>query len=129
MKVTSPTYLLDNIYTYHSNSEGIQTIHHFDLYRLPTGCNLDMLGIPKIYNESICLIEWPQRLNINNQPKEYLNVMITITNDNETAAMKENNSNTRCVTLIPYGDKWNKKILLLTQSLFENEHDDEEENP
>jgi tRNA threonylcarbamoyl adenosine modification protein YjeE len=108
MKVTSPTYLLDNIYTYDTANTGQKTIHHFDLYRLPTGCNLDILGIPKIYTDSICLIEWPQRLG-DNLPRAYLNVMITI---------EHHQSDTRLVTLTPFGQNWEKKLNLLTDSLF-----------
>lgn len=60
MIVTSPSYLLDNTYDL-----GDEIIHHMDLYRLPTGCDLTMLGIPQIFDTSICIIEWPQRMGTN----------------------------------------------------------------
>ena len=38
MRVTSPSYLLDNSYDYiDANENTYKKIHHFDLYRLPTG--------------------------------------------------------------------------------------------
>ena len=45
LRVTSPSYLLDNAYECSPGS----FIHHMDLYRLPTGCDLTMLGIPAIF--------------------------------------------------------------------------------
>lgn len=56
--VTSPSYLLDNTYV---TSEDV-IIHHMDLYRLPNAFDSHILGIPGIFNSSICLIEWPDRL-------------------------------------------------------------------
>ena len=39
MRVTSPSYLLDNVYDYFDTEEDEtrKKIHHMDLYRLPTG--------------------------------------------------------------------------------------------
>lgn len=39
MRVTSPSYLLDNVYDYFDTGEDEtrKKIHHMDLYRLPTG--------------------------------------------------------------------------------------------
>ena len=88
MIVTSPTYLLDNRYDYDEN----KTIHHMDLYRLPTGCDLTILDIPKIYETSICLIEWPQRMG-NNLPNDFLDVDMKINpNESRTISFTSNNS-------------------------------------
>jgi tRNA threonylcarbamoyl adenosine modification protein YjeE len=49
MIITSPSYLLDNTYEYEDLSihiGKIKSIHHMDLYRLPTGCDLSMFDIP-----------------------------------------------------------------------------------
>lgn len=97
MRVTSPSYLLDNTYEY---DEGMY-IHHMDLYRLPTGCDLSMLGIPDIYSTSLCLIEWPQRMG-GNVPTDYLDVHFKINADES-----------RCITLTPYGQKWLQKLPLV----------------
>tara|TARA_B110000090_G_C13116460_1_gene344515 strand:+ start:142 stop:645 length:504 start_codon:yes stop_codon:yes gene_type:complete len=77
MVITSPSYLLDNTYEY---GEG-KTIHHMDLYRLPTGCDMSMLGIPSIFSNSLCLIEWPQRMGSESMPDEYLDVEMLIAED------------------------------------------------
>lgn len=75
MRVTSPSYLLDNGYNL-----GDEYIHHIDLYRLPTGSDLSILGIPEIYSNSLCIIEWPQRM-AGNLPACYLLVTIRIVGD------------------------------------------------
>jgi tRNA threonylcarbamoyladenosine biosynthesis protein TsaE len=94
MRVTSPSYLLDNTYEYDDG----KFIHHMDLYRLPTGCDLTILGIPEIYESSLCIIEWPQRMG-NNLPTEYLDIEINI-DKNET----------RNVKVVAIGDSWAEKI-------------------
>jgi tRNA threonylcarbamoyladenosine biosynthesis protein TsaE len=97
MRVTSPSYLLDNEYEY---DEG-QFIHHMDLYRLPTGCDLSILGIPAIYSTSLCIIEWPQRMG-DSLPSEYLDIDISIHRDE-----------TRTIELIAVGHKWIEKMKIL----------------
>lgn len=94
MRVTSPSYLLDNTYEY---DEG-KFIHHMDLYRLPTGCDLTILGIPGIYETSLCIIEWPQRMG-NKLPTEYLDIEINI-----------DNNETRNVKVVAIGSSWVEKI-------------------
>ena len=95
MRVTSPSYLLDNTYEY---GEGMY-IHHMDLYRLPTGCDLSMLGIPGIYASSLCLIEWPQRMGADNLPPEYLDMDFKINGDES-----------RRISLTPHGGRWEDKL-------------------
>ena len=77
MVVTSPSYLLDNVYDY---AEG-KKIHHMDLYRLPNGCDMSVLGMPGIFEDSLCLIEWPERMSGDFFPKEYLTVDLSIKED------------------------------------------------
>jgi tRNA threonylcarbamoyladenosine biosynthesis protein TsaE len=96
MRVTSPSYLLDNTYQYDED----KYIHHIDLYRLPTGCDLSILGIPDIYRNSLCIIEWPQRMGTN-LPAEYLDIDIKITNDVE---------GTRSFRLEAHGDGWTRRL-------------------
>lgn len=50
MRVTSPSYLLDNCYKLEPCA-----VHHMDLYRLPPGKDLSFLGIPEIYATSNAL--------------------------------------------------------------------------
>eukprot|EP01041_Mallomonas_annulata_P002567 gene2566-5010_t len=89
--VTSPSYLLDNTYV----DDFDNTIHHMDLYRLPTGCDLSMMGIPDIFTSCICVIEWPQRMDEKQMPSNYLDITISI-----------NKNQTRSVALRPVGSRW-----------------------
>jgi len=81
LRVTSPSYLLDNIFEC-----GDLTVHHLDLYRLPTGCDMTMLGIPSIFSSSLCLVEWAQRLPAGSVPTEFLDVVLTIDAPSEMPA-------------------------------------------
>ena len=92
MRVTSPSYLLDNVYEFDKEAY----IHHIDLYRLPSNCDLSMLGIPSIYRTSICLIEWPQRISETFKPTNYLDIEIKILNDDS-----------REIIITPVGTRWN----------------------
>ena len=81
LRVTSPSYLLDNMYTCEGEEGGMGaglTIHHLDLYRLPTGCDMGMLGIPAIFSSALCLVEWPQRLPTGSLPLDYLDIELRI---------------------------------------------------
>jgi tRNA threonylcarbamoyladenosine biosynthesis protein TsaE len=97
MTVTSPTYLLDNYY----EVDEVEKIHHMDFYRLKDSCDFEILGIPNIFDTSICLIEWPERLG-SNFPNSYLEVDITI----------DEKSERREVVFKPFGDHWYEKIKL-----------------
>ena len=88
MRVTSPSYLLDNAYEipYNNNNNNNNNehcrrllLHHMDLYRLPSSLDdLDFLGLPSLYSMSICLIEWPQRLSVAMYPSDFLKVDIKL---------------------------------------------------
>lgn len=73
LPVPSPTFLLENVY----EAAGAVSIHHFDLYRLKGGRDMDRLGIETSLAQAICLVEWPQRL-LNRLPREYLGVHIQV---------------------------------------------------
>lgn len=98
MRVTSPSYLLDNTYEYDDGH-----IHHMDLYRLPTGCDLSILGIPEIYSTALCIIEWPERMG-DKLPSEHLDVEMLIDLDGS-----------RAIRLTSRGIKWRTKL----NSLFD----------
>ena len=94
MRVTSPSYLLDNSYQYGDD----EVIHHMDLYRLPTGADLSMLGIPGIFSTSLCIIEWPQRMG-DKLPADYLDVDLTIGQEQE-----------RVIRLTPSSERWSLQL-------------------
>lgn len=94
MRVTSPSYLLDNLYEYDED----RFIHHMDLYRLPTQSDLTMLGIPEIFSSSLCIIEWPQRMG-DKLPPDYLDIDMSIGNDE-----------TRYIKLTASSPRWSLKL-------------------
>jgi len=102
MVVNSPSYLLDNKYQY--NRE--QCVHHMDLYRLPEGCDLSILGFPSIFDTALCLIEWPQRISNSMLPSSYLGVEINISSHDS-----------RQVKLKPVGKKWAHKMQDIISSI------------
>lgn len=100
MRVTSPSYLLDNSYEYGPG----EVLHHMDLYRLPTGADMTMLGMPGIFDTCLCLIEWPQRM-ADKLPREYLDVDLKIQEDE-----------TRLITFTPFpetSERWKEKLKML----------------
>lgn len=55
--VPSPTYTLVQTY-----DDGITEIWHCDLYRLSDPGEIDELGLEEAFDQAICLVEWPDRL-------------------------------------------------------------------
>ena len=102
MLVTSPSYLLSNKYQL---SEEL-TIYHMDLYRLPPKRDVSYLNVPQIYSESIALIEWPERLLESDYPQEYIDLVLTI---------RENER--RMAQLEFIGDKWTTRKDLILHAL------------
>ena len=88
--VPSPTFTL--IQTYET---GRGLICHTDLYRLSDPSELEELGFPDLFETSICLIEWPERLG-HQRPTRYLTVTLTF----------PDRSDAREATLLPFGEGW-----------------------
>jgi tRNA threonylcarbamoyl adenosine modification protein YjeE len=57
IEVPSPTFTLIQTYTL-PNGE----IWHCDLYRLASSDEIQELGLSEAFNDTICLVEWPERL-------------------------------------------------------------------
>jgi tRNA threonylcarbamoyl adenosine modification protein YjeE len=74
--VPSPTYTLVETY-----ETPLGTVNHFDLYRLKSPEEIYDLGWDDMIGQSICVIEWPERLE-QQHPKLY--TQVTITAQNET---------------------------------------------
>ena len=69
--VNSPTFILVNEYAGFKDDVGEIKIYHFDLYRLKSGAELEVIGFNEyIDSGSIVLIEWPE------SAEEYLNYEI-----------------------------------------------------
>jgi tRNA threonylcarbamoyl adenosine modification protein YjeE len=53
--VRSPTFLLHQVHP------GRVTLHHLDLYRLPSGTDLSSLGLEEFLVEGAAVVEWGER--------------------------------------------------------------------
>ncbi len=68
MKVSSPTFVLMNIY------EGRLSLFHFDLYRLEDLQGINSIGYDEfLYGDGVSVIEWADRLGTF-LPVEYLKI-------------------------------------------------------
>ena len=77
MRVTSPTYLLDNAYDSRDGLPGDLVVHHMDLYRLAGDVgDAYVLDLDRTLAECCCLVEWPDRLE--NYPAAALGVEIRL---------------------------------------------------
>jgi tRNA A37 threonylcarbamoyladenosine biosynthesis protein TsaE len=52
-----------------------------DLSGLPEECDPTMLGIPDVFRESMCVIEWPNHMKKEHMPDDYVSVDITVNED------------------------------------------------
>lgn len=58
--VNSPTFMIVNEYCGKVNKESEIKIYHFDLYRLKSSAELEVIGFEEYLNsDAIVLIEWP----------------------------------------------------------------------
>ena len=77
MRVTSPTYLLDNAYDSRDGLPGDLVVHHMDLYRLAGDVgDAYVLDLDRTLAECCCLVEWPDRLE--KEPAAALGVEIRL---------------------------------------------------
>ncbi|WP_316830326.1 tRNA (adenosine(37)-N6)-threonylcarbamoyltransferase complex ATPase subunit type 1 TsaE [Pedobacter aquatilis] len=76
--VSSPTYSIVNEYL-----GAKKTVYHFDFYRIKNIREAYDLGYEEyFYSDSICLIEWPERVE-ELLPEHYVKVEISISGDND----------------------------------------------
>ena len=79
--VPSPTFTLIQTYDTH-----VGTLWHADLYRISTDTEIDELGLIDAFEDTICLIEWPDRLGPF-QPSDALNIEIDQAGDGRRARL------------------------------------------
>lgn len=110
MRVTSPSYLLDNVYYLEDQQGAGQEVklHHMDLYRLPSGSDMGFLSIPEIFSSAICLIEWPERLRKDYLPRHFLEVNLSISSVSP---------NLRSILLRLVGSSWIERRKLIENAL------------
>ena len=97
LRVTSPSYLLDQVYDVYED-ENLFEIHHMDLYRLAGEVDLAALDLVNVLADSICLLEWPDRLG-SFTPSHRLDVDVRISADDA-----------RTVQLTPHGKRWKERV-------------------
>ncbi len=93
--VPSPTFTLVQIY-----DTDISEVWHADLYRLSHVDEVEELGLFSAFDDSICLVEWPDKLE-NLTPSHALKLSFSLVPENENA---------REITLIWSDRKWNHKL-------------------
>lgn len=82
--VKSPTYTLVETYTL-----GPRIIHHFDLYRLQNMGDLEEMGFRDYFaDDTLCLIEWPERAA--HLPLADLNCNLAIADQSRTITLTAN---------------------------------------
>jgi len=102
LPVTSPTYLLDNVYTAGGGGDGGAAgggdggggaapagappappipggrVHHMDLWRLPSADSRAFVDWDEVYGGCVALIEWPDRLGDALTPAARLDVAVDV---------------------------------------------------
>lgn len=76
--ITSPTFTLMNIYPLITKTSELRTLVHIDTYRLEDEDDLIEIGIEDYLGDSntICLIEWPEKIEKLIQNKKVIKIKI-----------------------------------------------------
>lgn len=76
-----------------------------DLYRLPEGyTDMKILGIPGIFQEALCLIEWPDRLSSGDTPDNY--VVVDFRTNGNNAPVDDKQLQERRIRISLVGNRW-----------------------
>ena len=114
--VTSPSYLIDNVYP-DSDGRALRpgvTVHHMDLWRLDEGKAAELVDFPRVFEECVALIEWPEKLGDGNMPKQRLEVRLTHAGD---PLEYDADEALRVARLTPVGPAWEGRLDALVESL------------
>lgn len=81
-RVTSPTFVLEKIYTLPKAVQGFTQLVHIDAYRLKSGAELDALGFEELMEEAhnLVLLEWPEQV-ADALPKADVAITLTVEKD------------------------------------------------
>ena len=113
--VTSPSYLIDNVYPDDDGSAlcaGV-TVHHMDLWRLAEGKVTELVDLPHVFTECVSLIEWPDRLGAANVPAAYLAVDLVHDAPPDDEEEDFDDDAPRTATLTAVGDAWAPRLAQL----------------
>ncbi|PXF49180.1 tRNA threonylcarbamoyladenosine biosynthesis protein TsaE [Gracilariopsis chorda] len=138
--VTSPTYLLINSYPCPRvrSNDGIPDILHMDLWRIGDASQRPIVDFKKAFEQSACLIEWPDRLKTITPPNRLEVHMYYEKRPTDDVASSDDpwgfgaydtegeyQSIGRYAQLRPFGEKWTERVQSLLQHvtvLDENMH-------
>lgn len=135
LEITSPTYLLNNVYP-PENLDGsvgkqVPTVHHMDLWRLKNASSRSIVDFSHVFRHEISLIEWPDRLG-SLLPDHRLDLQIEYVQDGKDDDAphddpwgfdRDEESLSFCArvaTLSPHGTEWAVRIQKFLQSSTEN---------
>ena len=82
-EITSPTFTLMSVYP--ANSSLIKKLIHIDTYRLKDEKELEEIGAEDYFcaNDSLCVVEWPDKISKLLQNKKTTIITIETINENE----------------------------------------------
>ena len=80
--VTSPTFVLEKIYSLGSSTSKFRRLVHIDAYRLERGSDLTPLGFDELMQDAknLVLLEWPERV-AEALPKPAVHISLTAERD------------------------------------------------
>eukprot|EP00186_Timspurckia_oligopyrenoides_P004500 CAMPEP_0182444056 /NCGR_PEP_ID=MMETSP1172-20130603/2624_1 /TAXON_ID=708627 /ORGANISM="Timspurckia oligopyrenoides, Strain CCMP3278" /LENGTH=212 /DNA_ID=CAMNT_0024639515 /DNA_START=121 /DNA_END=759 /DNA_ORIENTATION=+ len=112
LQVTSPTFLLDNVYCRDTDELPVE-IHHMDLWRLSDAESRNFVDFGYVFTQCVSLIEWPDRLGELLTPDDRLDVNLYLTDKPDLDKILESGElpeQSRRVDLDPHGIEWTERI-------------------
>ncbi|WP_289042899.1 tRNA (adenosine(37)-N6)-threonylcarbamoyltransferase complex ATPase subunit type 1 TsaE [uncultured Aliiroseovarius sp.] len=101
--VPSPTFTL--VQTYNA---GLVELWHADLYRLTHPDEVEELGLIQAFEDSVCLVEWPDRLGVL-RPETALTLSFATSADTDA-------EDERVITITGDADIWQDRVMKAVQA-------------